>query len=255
MTHFYDDIDFSYDQYWQDRQYEHQCEVTALKKLLGGSKFRHIADIGGGFGRLSKILAKYAKSVTLVEPAQKQRLLARKYLPENIEIKAGLSDKTGLPAGSCDLVVMIRVMHHLPEPETSIAEISRILAPKGRLVLEFANSANFKARIRSFLAGQPILPIPLDRRSNLNIKNKTIPFVNHHPLNVFKMLKRQEFKIKEVLSVSNFRVPILKKILPIALLNYLESITQKPLSRVYLGPSIFVLAEKTLPAGRQVDTN
>jgi len=244
MTHFYDDTDFSYDQYWQDRQYEHLSEVTALKKLLGKSKFQHIADIGGGFGRISKILAKYAKSTTLVEPAQKQRDLARKYLPEAIEIKAGLSDKTGLAVESCDLVVMVRVMHHLPEPQSTIAEISRILTPKGKLILEFANSTSFKARIRSFLSGRPILPIPLERRSTANIKNKTIPFVNHHPLNVFKMLKRQEFKIKEVLSVSNFRVPLLKKLLPIAVLNYLEKISQKTLSKVFFGPSIFVLAEK-----------
>lgn len=244
MTHFYDDLDFSYDRYWTSRQYEHQSEVAAIRQLLGRSKFRHIADIGGGFGRLSKILLKYTKLVTLIEPAQKQRHLAQKYLPEGVEIKSGLSNKTGLPAGSCDLVVMVRVIHHLPEPQSTIAEISRILAPKSKLILEFANSANFKARIRSFLTGQPILPIPLDRRSTSNIKNQTIPFVNHHPHSMFKLLKREGFKIKQILSVSNFRAPLLKKIVPIALLSYLEKISQKPLSKVFFGPSIFVLAER-----------
>ncbi len=245
MTHFYDDADFSYDQYWQNRKYEHQSEVTALVELLQKSKFKHVVDIGGGFGRLSKILLRYTKNITLVEPSQKQRNLARKYLGESVEIRPGLSDKTGLPQSCCDLVVLVRVVHHLPDPSSTLAEIKRILAPKGKLVLEFANSTSFKARIRSFFSGQPILPIPTERRSSTNIKNQTIPFVNHHPHSIFKLLKREGFVVKKTLSVSNFRSPLIKKLTPIAILNYLEKISQKPLSKVSFGPSIFVLAERT----------
>lgn len=245
MTHFYDDADFSYDQYWQSRQYEHQSEVTALAELLKKAKFKHAVDIGGGYGRLSKVLLKYAKTVTLIEPSQKQRTLGRKFLQDAVEIKSGLSDKTGLAAASCDLVIMVRVMHHLPDPAATIAEINRILTPKGKLILEFANSTNLKAQIRAFLTGHPILPIPIERRSATNIKNQTIPFVNHHPHSVFKLLKKNGFVVKKTLSVSNFRSPFLKKILPIAILNYLEKILQKILSYVSFGPSLFVLAEKS----------
>lgn len=244
MTHFYDDSDFFYDQYWQTRAYEHTSEVLAIETLLEKKKFSNAADIGGGYGRLSKILTLFAKKVTLVEPSQKQRTLAKKYLDKKIAIQSGLANKTGLAKASMDLVLMVRVMHHLPEPESSLVEINRILKNHGLLILEFANSANFKAKITSFITGRPILPIPIERRSLSNIKNKTIPFVNHHPHAIFKLLQRTGFVPIKVLSVSNLRFAFLKKILPIAMMNSLEKISQKTLSNVFFGPSIFVLAEK-----------
>lgn len=64
----YDDENLNYADYWTSRTYEHQAEVMAVRRLLRGHAFEHAADIGGGYGRLSVVLADYARRVTLVDP-------------------------------------------------------------------------------------------------------------------------------------------------------------------------------------------
>ena len=123
-------------------------------------------------------------------------------------------------------------------------EARRILKPQGQLVLEFANSLHMLARVRSWLTGRPIIMSPVERRGVENIAAGTIPFVNHHPVAIQKLLKRQGFKVLQILSVSNLRSPLFKKIVPISVLLVLESIFQSLFSSFYFGPSIWVLARR-----------
>jgi len=244
---FYDDTEYLYTDFWQDRQYEHQSEIIALEKLLGQKKFKVGADIGGGFGRLSRWLADRCDKVYLVEPSAKMRQLARAKLSQRhkIFVRAGLAENTNLPTSSVNLVVMVRVLHHLPDPKATFIEMQRILKPKGLLIIEFANSLHVLARLKSLLQGKPILPIPIERRSRERIAAGSIPFVNHHPLTIKKLLLQHNFKLLKTLSVSNLRSNTLKKIIPKTVLLDLESKLQQPLSAAYFGPSIFLLAQKS----------
>lgn len=239
MGHFYDDPDFSYLDYWKTRTYEHESEIIALRQLLGTRQFQTALDLGGGYGRLASFLTSYAKEVLLVEPSLKQRNFAKIHLKglKNIKILAGTCENTKLPDQNCDLVVMVRVMHHLPEAGIVLDEIHRILKPGGIAIIEFANSLNLKSRIASLISGKPILPAPIDRRRAVNIRNQTIPFVNHHPVSLQKLLIKSGFKIENLLSVSNFRG------LPFHSLK-LEKWLQKILAEIYFGPSIFVKVTK-----------
>ena len=244
MASYYDDPHYSYLDYWTSRKYEHESEVLAINRLLSGQKFSSAVDIGGGFGRLIPVLSQYAKKVILIEPSLKLQAQAKKQLPKSISVLPGTAQKTRLPDHSQNLVQIIRVIHHLPEPRPTFIELGRILKPGGFLLLEFANSANFKAQIKSFVTGKPILPIAIDLRSAKNIRRKSIPFVNHHPHAIKKLLRQTGFEIIRTLSVSNFRSPFLKKILPFPVLLGLESFSQSFLSRFHFGPSIFILARK-----------
>jgi SAM-dependent methyltransferase len=238
---YYDDIHFSYPSFWKDREYEHESEVLALQKLLGNKRFECAADIGGGFGRLIESISNHARKIILIEPSVVQRTLATTFLPENISIQDGNSEETGLPVKSCDLVVMVRVMHHLPRPENSISEIWRIIKPGGLLVLEFANSVNFKSRVRHFLNFQSIPLTPIDVGVSIDGK---VPFVNHNPKTVMLLLQREGFVELDQLSVSNFRSLFLKKLLPTRILLVLEQLLRRPLSLVRFGPSIFIMAKR-----------
>jgi len=236
-SNYYNDPEFSYPKYWQGRSYEHAAEILAIRRLLGKRHVASAADIGGGYGRLDPIFLKFTDHLTIIEPSVKQRRLAK-----GVNTIFGSAEDTGLPASSFDLVSIIRVLHHLPHPQPALQEIHRILRPGGLLLLEFANSFNFKARITSLITGQPISTLPLERRRASNIRRGSIPFVNHHPQAILKALSQTGFVILKTLSVSNFRSPFLKKILPLPLLLVLESVAQSLLSRLYFGPSIFVLA-------------
>ncbi|MEK7090898.1 MAG: class I SAM-dependent methyltransferase [Patescibacteria group bacterium] len=239
-NNYYNDPEFSYLNYWQGREYEHAAEDIAIRRLLKKRHFSSGIDIGGGYGRLAPTFLKFIDQLTLVEPSSKQRKLA----PKNVKTITGTSDSTSLPDSSSDFVSIVRVLHHLPDPQPTLKEIHRLLKPDGLLLLEFANSLNIKSRIVSFFSGQPISSLPLERRRASNIRRGSIPFVNHHPQSVLKALSLCHFVPLKTLSVSNFRSPFLKKILPLQILLILESISQRLFANSYFGPSIFILARR-----------
>ena len=77
---YYDDPDFNYARWWVGREYEHQAEVIAIRRLLRGRRFTRAVDVGGGFGRLSVVLAEYADTVTLTDSSRQQLEMAREFL-------------------------------------------------------------------------------------------------------------------------------------------------------------------------------
>lgn len=235
---YYNDSSFSYPNFWRGRQYEHEAETLALRRFLDGRRLDVIADIGGGFGRLTDLLSEYGENLVLVDPAYVQRDLVKDFVHTRVLPRDGHSEETGLRNESADLVVMVRVMHHLLHPKPSFHEFWRILKPKGLLIIEFANSTNFKARARNSF--HPILLSPVDMGS----VKEAAPFVNHHPASIKRMLREEGFIILEALSVSNFRSPLLKKKISSDILLTIEKHVQVPLAKIYFGPSIFILAQK-----------
>lgn len=246
MAAHYDDPAFSYTKYWQERQYEHESEVSAIRTLLSDKHFSKLADVGGGYGRLMPALSPYTLQLILIEPSQKQRLIAKKRFQSfpHFSIRPGTAQATRLPTASQDAIALIRILHHLPDPAPAFKESARALKPGGYLLLEFANSAHFKARLTSLLSGRPIPALPIERRGLQNIRARTIPFVNHHPQTIQKLLAQAGFITIRRLSVSNFRLPVFKKIIPLKVLLILESLSQSLLSPLWFGPSIFILAKR-----------
>src|SRR5262249_46811054 len=95
-TDIYNDPTFNYAQFWDGRDYEHQAEVMALGGLLYGRRFRHAVDVGGGYGRLSVILAEYAGKVTLADPSTQQLDLSRHVFGDDAVIDRQLMDAAHL---------------------------------------------------------------------------------------------------------------------------------------------------------------
>ena len=241
----YNDPLFNYAQFWTGRDYEHQSEVSALRRVLGGRHYEHAADIGGGYGRLSVVLTKYADRVTLVDASSQQLALSREIFPGE-PFARELADASKLPFtdGSVDLVVMCRVLHHLPEPEPELAEISRILRPGGNAIIEAANSAHAARRVAAFLRGQRIPANPVDIRSTESRRQGNAPYVNHHPDTITRQLAVVGLEVRQALSVSNFRHPLAKALVPQRALLAAERAVQQPLAGVRFGPSIFLMLEK-----------
>lgn len=242
----YDDPKHNYLRYWDGREYEHLAEEIAINKLLRGNRFRHAVDIGGGYGRLCVLLERYADKVTLAEPSRQQLDIAADFLKKHPEIerKQMQADDLRYPDGSIDLVTMVRVMHHLPDPSREFNEISRILSNDGYAIVEVANYSHARNRLHHALKGQRMPVQPVDIRSEANKRAAEIPFVNHNPNTVIRQLEHAGLQVAGVLSVSNLRSVRLKKLLPREIMLGAERILQKPLASIYFGPSIFFLVRK-----------
>jgi ubiquinone/menaquinone biosynthesis C-methylase UbiE len=242
----YNDPKHNYQDYWTGREYEHAAEEMAISRLLKGKKFQNAVDVGGGYGRLSKYLTKYSKKVILAEPSQQQLDIGKMYLKDTPQVDRKLwqASDIKLKDGEADLVLVVRVLHHLPDPEPEFREIARVLKPGGTFILEFANDAHFLNRLRYGVRGKRIPRTPVDIRSEQNKKSGEIAFVNHHPKTILTMLENTGFELEAVLSGSNLRSPTLKKVLGKKPLLTAEKILQPLLAPLYFGPSIWLRLKK-----------
>ncbi len=250
---------FDYEDYWKGRDYEHYSELYALREFLSKiKKLGTIADIGCGYGRITPSYINRAKRVIFTDPSASLLKDLRKNL-EFIKKQQSYSAKTKIIQGSIenlpgkirkntiDLVILVRVLHHINEPEKAIEIVSTFLRPGGYIILEFPNKLHGKALFKNIIHGNVTYPLeifPLDKRSPKNIKKKTLPFMNYHPDSVLKCLKDNRFDIVSVRSVSNIRSDKLKKNIPLDTLITIEKALQLPLSKIFFGPSIFILAKK-----------
>lgn len=244
---------YDYKSYWTDRKYEHEAETIAIKHFFASLSGRaDCLEVGSGYGRLVKIYHPFCSQITLLDPSVRNLKDARTYLEKispRPKFVQGKAEKLPFKNNSFGCIVMVRVLHHLPDPSLSLKEISRVLKPGGSLILEFANKLHLKNllsipldRFGSFLTSLK----PIERRSRESIERKTIPFVNHHPSLIESLLFQNKFRIVSKRSVSNLRFPLFKHLLPLTTLTGLESVLQNLSTKtgVYLGPSIFIHAKK-----------
>lgn len=240
----YNDPTHNYLHYWEGRQYEDEAERLAISRMLQGKHFRHAVDVGGGYGRLCIYLERFADKVTLTDPSQQQLDIAKDFLKDHPEIDRQIMQASDLkfPNGSIDLITVVRIFHHIPEPLPEFKEIARVLSDDGYFVMEFANSMHARNRLKYLLKRQKLPAEPIDIRTKKS--DKELPFVNHNPHTIMKQLGQAGLKVERVLSVSNLRSPGLKKILPKGLMLAVEKATQPLLAGSYFGPSIFFLVKK-----------
>lgn len=251
MSSFYDSFD--YPSYWLGRTYEDRSERIALERLFSKipkKKEKNFVDIGGGFGRLSNLYSPLFKQCLIVEPSIGLIKKGKESLEysSNVTFSLGSLPKlTTIKNSSFNVAMMVRVIHHLKYPEISLKEISRVLKDDGYLVIEVANKIHFLAKIRAFFSGASNFSKDLssvDIRSKESIEQGKILFINYHPDKIMRDFESLGFRVIETLSVSNFRNPLIKKIIPLKLLIFLEKNMQKPLAKGFFGPSIFFLVQK-----------
>lgn len=238
---------YDYSQFWEDnkRLYEDRAERLALRRLLAGvdRDNKLFFDIGCGYGRLFNEYKDFG-TIVLIDYSIKNLRNAKNKIetflkndPEKLStIHFIAADATSLPVKSncADIILTVRMIHHLDNPEKYFNEVRRILRDRGLYFLEFANKRNLKNILR-FTAGRmdtsPFNLIPSQIGETI---------LNFHPKHIVNLLKRRNFTVKKLISVSNFRLSLLKKFPGTKTLIFLEKIYQKFFSFTLLGPSIFL---------------
>ena len=110
----------------------------AVEKQLDLLSDKEILDFGGGTGLLTLPLAKQAKSVTLVDISEKMleqaRLKAKQQDINNIQFLE--QDLLGKPLEKeFDLIVVCRVLHHMPDLDAARSLFHQHLKEDGQLLL------------------------------------------------------------------------------------------------------------------------
>ncbi len=106
---------------------------TRLKSLYphGGA----LVEVGAGLGFLTSAFQSDGFEVTGIEPWKEACLHAEKQLGVRRAIASTL-EGAELPGESVDVLVMLHVIEHVPDPMATLQEIYRVLRPGGHVVLE-----------------------------------------------------------------------------------------------------------------------
>ena len=225
--------------FWEGegRDYEDLVERIALRRLLPPQGER-ILEVGAGFGRLTDMLGGY-RQVVLLDYSRSLLREARDRLGDSDKYLYVAADAYHLPfaAGVFDAATMVRVLHHMADAPAALGQIRQTMRKGGTFVLEYANKQNLKSIGRWLLRRQDWSPFG----------RQPVEFVdlnfNFHPASVQSMLRDVRFSPGRKLSVSHFRLDVLKRMLPTGLLVRLDSWAQLTGAWWQLTPSVFVRSE------------
>ncbi len=231
--------------FWEQggRGYEDACEAIALRRLLPAGPQRRMLELGAGAGRNTPRYAGFDE-ITLVDYSRTQLEQARDRLGTGPRYRYVAADIYYLPfaAGLFDAATMIRTLHHMVEPRLALAQVRACLAPGAVFILEFANKQNLKAILRYLVRRQhwsPFTPEPVEF-APLNF--------DFHPATVRAWLQANGFAVERTLTVSHFRAGLFKRLLPVKLLAWMDSIAQLSGDLWQLSPSVFVRCRALGPA-------
>jgi ubiquinone/menaquinone biosynthesis C-methylase UbiE len=223
-------------EFWSSaREYEDRAERIAIRAMLPPQGGRLI-DIGAGAGRLGDLYLGYDE-VILMDYARSTIFEARDRWGHDPRFKFVAADLYTLPfvEGAFDSVVMIRVIHHIVDVPRALQNIRAAMKPAGLFVFEFANKRNLKAIARYAVRKQTWSPFD----------QKPIEFVelnfDFHPAWMKQQLIQVGFTIRQVRSVSMFRVSALKRLFGARRLASIDSALQRPFAPLAISPSMFVL--------------
>ncbi|MDG6987907.1 MAG: class I SAM-dependent methyltransferase [Nitrososphaerota archaeon] len=125
-----------YSKFWETKRIEDEAQKRVVRGMIrpGGA----CLDLGGGFGRMTKVLEPYFREVVMMDLTRRNLRTAKDTLA-----KAGLvrSDVSTIPArdSSFDSVVMIRVVHLLPRPLETMKEVQRVSKDGAVLIISVPN--------------------------------------------------------------------------------------------------------------------
>jgi ubiquinone/menaquinone biosynthesis C-methylase UbiE len=101
--------------------------VDLLLQLARTPRPDLVVDLGSGTGLSTTVWADRARRVVGIEPLDEMRRKAEATCTApQVSFQSGVAQQTGLPAGAADIVTCSQSLHWM-EPESTLAEVARIL--------------------------------------------------------------------------------------------------------------------------------
>lgn len=119
-----------------------ELESDFLRRFGQG---RDVLEVGCGTGLLLQRITGFARHAQGVDlsPGMLERARAR-----GLSVVEGSATELPFQAESFDVACSFKVLAHVPEVETALAEMARVIRPGGHLVAEFYNPHSLRAVIK-----------------------------------------------------------------------------------------------------------
>jgi ubiquinone/menaquinone biosynthesis C-methylase UbiE len=230
--------------FWEKggREYEDRAEAIALKRLLPENG-KLMLELGAGAGRNTPRYAGFERIVVLdystTQLAQAQERLGRSApqgtAPKYIFVAADIY-RLPFRDRQFDAATMIRTLHHMADAPKALSQVQNVLLPGAIFILEFANKLNLKSILRYWFGRQNWNPFSLEPVEFVKLN------FDFHPKAIRNWLEGLDFSIEKILTVSHFRLGLLKRIIPAKLLAALDGLFQPTGVFLQITPSVFIKA-------------
>jgi ArsR family transcriptional regulator len=119
----------------RDELFGDRVHLAALGALVDGDAV--VGDLGCGTGQVSAALGPFVARVIAVDSSAAMLQAAKKRLAglDNIDLRRGELEALPIDDERLDVAVLMLVLHHTPEPEKALSEVSRVLRPGGRVIV------------------------------------------------------------------------------------------------------------------------
>ena len=98
---------------------------------------RRLLDVGCGSGEFLVMMRDLGWQVQGIEPDGQAAKIAREKF--GLRVEACTLEEAKIPVGSFDVITVLHVLEHVPDPQKLIQECSQALQPEGRLVIVVPN--------------------------------------------------------------------------------------------------------------------
>ncbi|UCC62672.1 MAG: class I SAM-dependent methyltransferase [Anaerolineae bacterium] len=111
-------------------------QAERLKALLQLPVDGPLLDVGGGTGRVAQVLADQASHIVVLDESLG---MLRQAQEKRLPTACARSEQLPFPDGAIPRILMVDAFHHLGDQDHAVAELMRVLAPGGRMVIEESN--------------------------------------------------------------------------------------------------------------------
>ncbi len=108
---------------------------------IEGQGFQHVLDVGCGEGRFCRLIAPYVAHITGIDPSPSLIDEAKRRDPQ-ADYRVGHAETLDFADGNFDLVISYLSLIDIDDIDDAIAEMARVLAPGGTLLIANLNSFN-----------------------------------------------------------------------------------------------------------------
>jgi SAM-dependent methyltransferase len=126
---------YDYSTVWRGRGIEDRAEKELVARWATGETG---IELGGGFGRITQVLEKRIGKMFMLDYSLGNLRMASERLSKTTLVRSTLG-KLPFDDSVFDFVAIVRVIHHLPDPDPILDEVVRVSRNGGTLVLGVAN--------------------------------------------------------------------------------------------------------------------
>jgi SAM-dependent methyltransferase len=167
--------EYDYSTVWKGRGIEDRVEKTIVSLWAEGETG---VELGGGFGRITQVLEKRVGRMLMLDYSLANLRMASSLLRTTALVR-GTVDRLPFEDGVFDFVALIRVIHHVPDPDPLLSEVVRVSRHGATFVLGIANElGRSRSRESSFVRvtreGHRIYSTPLGRYSHVGLERAEI---------------------------------------------------------------------------------